>query len=252
MGSVGVSAVALLVTASAATAATAATALGAGPSLFASPKAHTRAPRVLFAEGRALLTASAPGIEGPALPALGAEGTDFVTVVNPSTNHEARLCLYDADGAVDRAAARTFMRVAGRTATTPEDAGDDDERLDLRLVQLAIRTAVHFGGASIRVISSSRPGARGKHGTGEALDFALEGVAASVLATYLRDTPRAGVGHYTHPKTQYVHLDVREQSCHWTDASPPGITWREKLLQDPKRAERDASWSPALDLPERR
>ena len=30
-----------------------------------------------------------------------------------------------------------------------------------------------------------------------------------------------GVGVYTNPLTQYVHLDVRERSYHWIDASPP-------------------------------
>ena len=119
-------------------------------------------------------------------------------------------------------------------------------------MQLAIRASYHFGGAAISIVSATRPGARGKHGTGEALDFSLEGVKATVLAAYLRTTPRAGVGIYTHPKTQYVHLDVREHSYHWIDGSPPGVTWREQLLADPKQAARDASWSPALDLPEPR
>ena len=58
-----------------------------------------------------------------------------------------------------------------------------------------------------------------------------------------------GVGIYTHPRTRYVHLDVREQSYHWLDASPPGITWKERALWDPKLVERDAAWTPEADLP---
>jgi hypothetical protein len=47
-----------------------------------------------------------------------------------------------------------------------------------------------------------------------------------------------------------VHLDVRDHSYHWVDGSPPGVTWREQLLPDPKQIARDASLSWSLDLPE--
>ena len=91
-------------------------------------------------------------------------------------------------------------------------------------------------------MSATRKGAHGKHGKGEAIDFQLEGVSAATLAAYLRGTPLAGIGIYTHPKTQYVHLDVRAHSYHWLDGSPPGVTWREKLLGDPSQEKRDASY----------
>jgi hypothetical protein len=118
------------------------------------------------------------------------------------------------------------------------------------LVRLVFRASYHFGGATVAILSGTRRGASGRHGTGEALDFSLEGVSAGALASYLRKTPRAGVGIYVHPKTQYVHLDVRDHSYHWVDASPPGVTWRERLLPDPTQADRDASYSAAADLPE--
>ncbi|MGD0527374.1 MAG: hypothetical protein ABSE49_19690, partial [Polyangiaceae bacterium] len=57
------------------------------------------------------------------------------------------------------------------------------------------------------------------------------------------------LGIYTHPKTQYVHLDVREPSFHWLDGSPPGVTWKERPLRDPGQAQRDASWTADGDLP---
>lgn len=173
-----------------------------------------------------------------------------IDVLNRNTNAHGAIRLYDEHGVVDRGEARAFMRIAGSTRVEPDDASEDDERLDLRVVQLAIRAAHHFDGASISIVSATRVGARGKHGTGEALDFALQGVKASVLAAYLRGTPRAGVGIYTHPRTQYVHLDVREHSYHWIDGSPPGVTWREQLLPDPMQAVRDASWTSSMDLPE--
>jgi hypothetical protein len=229
----------------------AASAVGATPPLAAAApqqaRVVSRVARVVAPAKRVLTTESASAVDGgePWAAALGP-----IEVLNRNTNARGAIRLYDAHGVLDRGEARAFMRIAGSTKTAPDDASDDDERLDLRVVQLAIRAAHHFGGTSLSIVSATRPGARGKHGTGEALDFALDGVKASVLAAYLRGTPRAGVGIYTHPKTQYVHLDVREHSYHWIDGSPPGVTWREQLLADPKQAVRDGSWSASMDLPE--
>jgi hypothetical protein len=224
-----------------------ASAVAAAPTEMPAPKPVARVARVVAPAKRALTTASASTVEAgePWAARLGA-----VPVLNRNTNARRAIRLYDDHGVLDRGEARAFMRVAGRSKAAPDDDSEDDERLDLRVVQLAVRAAYHFGGAQISIISATRVGAHGKHGTGEALDFSLEGVKAPVLAAYLRSTPRAGVGIYTHPKTQYVHLDVRDHSYHWIDGSPPGVTWREQLLPDPKQATRDASWSAAMDLPE--
>ena len=217
----------------------AANAVSATPSVPPPAKPAARVARVVPPAKRVLTTASATSVDAaePWAKALGA-----VEVRNLNTNARGKIRLYDDHGVLDRGEAHAFMRLA--------DASDDDERLDLRVVQLAIRASYHFGGASILIISATRPGAKGKHGSGEALDFSLDGVKAPLLAAYLRGMPRAGVGIYTHPKTQYVHLDVREHSYHWIDGSPPGVTWREQLLPDPKQAVRDASWNAAMDLPE--
>jgi uncharacterized protein YcbK (DUF882 family) len=202
----------------------------------------------------------APASEKLGLATSSASGVDVVipwaaklapiAIVNRNTNAHGKVRLYDDHGVVDRGAARAFMRIASRLPESSDDASDDDERLDLRLVQLVVRASYHFGGASVMIISGTRPGGNGRHGTGEALDFSLEGVKAPLLAAYLRGTPRAGVGIYTHPKTQYVHLDVRDRSFHWIDGSPPGVTWREQLIADPRQGVRDASYATALDLPE--
>jgi uncharacterized protein YcbK (DUF882 family) len=225
----------------------AANAVGATPSVPPPPKPAARVARVVPPAKRSLSTVSATAVDPsePWAKALGA-----IEVRNRNTNGHGKIRLYDDHGALDRAQARAFMRIAGSSKATPSDDSDDDERLDLRVVQLAIRASYHFGGASILIISATRPGAHGKHGSGEALDFSLDGVKAPLLAAYLRATPRAGVGIYTHPKTQYVHLDVRDHSYHWIDGSPPGVTWREQLLSDPKQGPRDASWAAPMDLPE--
>lgn len=216
----------------------AASAVGATPPIAAAPPAKpTRVAHVAPVAKRTLTTTSAPAVDAsePWASALGA-----IEVLNRNTNARGAIRLYDDHGQLDPEQARAFTRLAS----------DDDERLDARVVQLAMRAAYHFKATSLSIVSATRPGAKGKHGTGEALDFALEGVKAPVLAAYLRGLPRAGVGIYTHPKTQYVHLDVRDHSYHWIDGSPPGVTWREHLLADPKQAARDSSWTPRSDLPE--
>ncbi|MBX3201251.1 MAG: DUF882 domain-containing protein [Labilithrix sp.] len=174
-----------------------------------------------------------------------------LSVKNRNTNAQAKIRLYADDGTIDRAGLRAFMRVAASApdlADTP--SGEVAEPLDPRLVQLAFRAAYHFKGAPIVLVSATRKGAHGKHGTGDALDFQLVGVRAASLAAYARGFPCAGVGVYTHPKTQYIHLDVREQSFHWLDGSPPGVTWRERRLADRAQPKRDAAYARALDLPE--
>lgn len=160
-----------------------------------------------------------------------------------NTGAQAKIRLYAADGTLDAKGAREFMTVAASVKGA-------NEPLPTRLIQLVFRASYHFGGANVAIVSATRKGAHGKHGSGHAIDFALDGVSAASLAAYLRGTPRAGIGIYTHPKTQYVHLDVRDRSYHWLDGSPPGVTWREKLLGDPNQAKRDASYSAANDLPE--
>ena len=70
-----------------------------------------------------------------------------------------------------------------------------------------------------------------------------------MLAAYLRTLALVGVGLYTHPRTQYVHLDIRDESYHWIDGSPPGVTWREQQLLDWTRWKKDPSYTPEMDLP---
>jgi uncharacterized protein YcbK (DUF882 family) len=174
-----------------------------------------------------------------------------IDVKNRNTNARAQLRLYANDGELDSVSLHRFMRIAASVADLQDRSdGAPAEPLDPRLVQLVVRASYHFGNAPITIVSATRKGAHGKHGSGDALDFQLEGVRASTLAAYVRTYPRAGVGIYTHPKTQYVHVDVRDRSYHWLDGSPPGVTWRERLLPDRTQAKRDDSYVAAMDLPE--
>jgi hypothetical protein len=161
--------------------------------------------------------------------------------VESATSHaRAFVRLYAADGSVDPQARDSFEQIAANEG--------EAHPLAVRLEQLVMKAAYHFQKARVTVVSGWRPNA-GRHSSGEAVDFKLEGVRAAQLAAYLRLLPRAGVGVYTHPRTQFVHLDVRESSYHWIDASPPGVKWREGRLRDPSASRRDASWTQEMDLP---
>jgi uncharacterized protein YcbK (DUF882 family) len=154
------------------------------------------------------------------------------------------LRLYTGDGSVDEDSLDAFSHVAADfNGYAP---------LNRRLIQLTVKAAHHFHANTLIVVSGYRQKKGNKsdhHTAGEALDFKLPGVDYRKLAGYLQGYPRVGVGIYTNPKTQYVHLDVRDRSYHWLDASPPGVTWREALLPDPSQARRDASYTPESDLP---
>jgi hypothetical protein len=171
-----------------------------------------------------------------------------VSITDGSTRARADLRLYTPEGDLDDDAKARFETVVARDG--------EAHALSERVVRLLFKAAYHFGRSArpptnapaVTVVSAWREHA-GRHTSGDAVDFKLAGVPASLLAAYLRGLPRVGVGIYTHPRTQYVHLDVREQSYHWLDASPPGVTWRERQLRDPGQAKRDATWTPSSDLP---
>lgn len=170
--------------------------------------------------------------------------------IENQTTHEARdLRLYDADGQVDEAAAAELDALLCDARKPKERATTEISR---RTLQLLFKAAYHFGKHEVEVVSGYRkPGRRreGPHGAGSAVDFRIKGVKAAELASYLRGIPRTGVGIYTHPKTQYVHLDSRERSFHWMDASPPRRRWRERSIGSPGLEKRDALYNPADDWP---
>jgi uncharacterized protein YcbK (DUF882 family) len=189
------------------------------------------------------VTASATESDFSRLPAL--------QFANESTAQVASVRLYDDTGHVDESEA---ARLDSLLCDTRDPKAPAALLLDRRTLQLAARAAFHFHVAEVQVVSAYRkPGRRreGLHATGKALDFKLPGVTARALAAYLRTLPRVGVGIYTHPKTSYVHLDDRERSYYWLDASPPGRTWREMSLGGGVgMILRDAAYARADDWPE--
>jgi uncharacterized protein YcbK (DUF882 family) len=163
-----------------------------------------------------------------------------VIVTSASTGATTRISLYDRFGEIDQEARASFERVASRE---PEA-----HRLSLRVEQVVFKAAYHFGAPRLFVVSGWREHG-GRHTNGEAIDFRLAGISPAIVAAYLRGLPRLGVGIYTHPGTQFVHVDVREPSFHWIDASPPGVHWSERQIRDGGMAKRDAMYAPEMDLP---
>ncbi len=170
---------------------------------------------------------------------------------NQSTGQSALVRLYDDVGHVDE---REASRLDVLLADTRDPKNCATVTLDRRTLQLAVRAALHFHASEVQVVSAYRkPGRRreGPHASGKAIDFKLKGVPARTLAAYLRTLPRVGVGVYTHPKTMFVHLDDRERSFHWLDASPPGRSWRELSLGGGVGLiRRDAGYARRDDWPE--
>jgi uncharacterized protein YcbK (DUF882 family) len=170
--------------------------------------------------------------------------------LNINTRRRLSARLYNPDGEVVESAAMQLD-------TLLCDSRDKDHwksaKLDRRTLQLVYRAAYHFGVSEVQVVSAYRESVRrreGLHAQGRAIDFRLPGTSAASLAAYLRTIPRVGVGVYTHPKTQFVHLDVREHSFHWLDASPPRRHWRERNISSKTLAALDSTYSPMSDWPE--
>ena len=170
-------------------------------------------------------------------------------IENQQSRETLDVRLYDASGAIDESAARALDQLLC-DARKPKE--HETTLMARRTLQLLFKVAYHFHSYEVEVVSAYRkPGRRreGPHGTGTAIDFRLTGVKAAELAAYLRQIPRTGVGVYTNPKTQYVHLDTREHSFHWLDASPPRRHWRERSIGSASLPQLDQSYSPNMDLP---
>jgi hypothetical protein len=164
---------------------------------------------------------------------------DPIEVACANTKMSARIRLYDPIGEIDEDARALFEHVV---------SGDEPRRLAPRVEQLVFKAAYHFGAGRVHIVSAWRERA-GKHTMGNAVDFKLDGTSAWQVAAYLRGLPRLGVGVYTHPDTQFVHVDVRDESYHWIDSSPPGVHWKERQIGDRWASERDAAYQPEMDLP---
>ena len=156
-------------------------------------------------------------------------------VFRPVRGEVASLTPASGDGGFDAVA----LADAARALAHHEDGSEHP--IEPRLVELVYRAARHFRAPYVVVISGFRPGrASSRHAHGRAIDFVLPGVADRRLASWARRLGYVGVGIY--PVSGFVHLDVRERSYFWSDASGPSESGRERpiLRSSWARADRDA------------
>jgi uncharacterized protein YcbK (DUF882 family) len=117
--------------------------------------------------------------------------------------------------------------------------GNDEHEIDPRLLDLAYRVQRHFGARSIRVLSAFRvPHGRSNHGRGKALDLVIPGTSDDAVAQFVRTLGFVGVGLY--PRSGFIHLDSRQRSYFWIDASGPGQHSRQRPVLSRLAAKSDA------------
>lgn len=125
---------------------------------------------------------------------------------------------------------------------------DDPESLPHpRLVLLLAMLSDHFGGREITVISGFREAIgftkeTSQHIEGRAVDLRVNGVPHRFVWDFCRSLKYTGCGYY--PRSDFVHVDVRQRHSQWVDWSRPGkrplygtltrpYRWRER--RDPNR-----------------
>ncbi len=103
-----------------------------------------------------------------------------------------------------------------------------------RLLDLVYDIETHFQSREVRFVSgyrTPRKGGGSNHGKGRAMDLVVPGAADADVAAYARTLGFVGVGIY--PTSGFVHVDVRDRSYFWSDASGPGRKNRERgILSD--------------------
>jgi uncharacterized protein YcbK (DUF882 family) len=145
------------------------------------------------------------------------------------------LRLVDTRGAVRPAAQRQM-----RELLRPRDS-KKRKMPSSRLLGLLAQVSDHFGGRAIHIVSGYRLAGgftrdTSQHVAGNAVDFRIPGVSLTELRDYCSHFANVGVGYY--PRSQFVHLDVRQKSARWTDWSLPG---QAAILQKPAELEETAN-----------
>ena len=155
---------------------------------------------------------------GRALLALSALNTNEHVELSPLTDSGSF-----NDAALDRLA--TFAR---------EPSSGQKHPMHPRLVDLIYRIQTQFVAVEIRLLSGFRAphgGRLSNHGRGRAMDIIVPGHGDEEVARFVREQGFVGVGVY--PTSGFIHVDVRDRSYFWIDASGPGKRNRERgILHD--------------------
>jgi uncharacterized protein YcbK (DUF882 family) len=101
--------------------------------------------------------------------------------------------------------------------------------IEPRLLDVVYRIQSKFAAQEVRIVSAYRTPWRrvsSNHGKGRAVDIVVPGAKDEDVAKFARELGFVGVGLY--PSSGFVHVDVRDRSYFWVDASGPGKRNRER------------------------
>jgi uncharacterized protein YcbK (DUF882 family) len=121
-----------------------------------------------------------------------------------------------------------------------DSATGNEHPVEPRILDVVYRIQTHFQAQEIRVISGYRTphGLGSNHARGRAIDLVVPGASDQEVAKLAREMGFVGVGIY--PAGGFVHVDVRERSYFWIDASGPGRRNRERGILADLAAKSDA------------
>jgi uncharacterized protein YcbK (DUF882 family) len=123
-----------------------------------------------------------------------------------------------------------------------ESATGNAHPVEPRLLDVVYRIQRHFDAQEVRVISGYRtPHGRraSNHGRGRAMDIVVPGATDADVAKLAREMGFCGVGIY--PTSGFVHVDMRDRSYFWVDASAPGRRNRERGILGDLAAKSDSA-----------
>ena len=109
-----------------------------------------------------------------------------------------------------------------------ESHSGNEHPIEPRLLDVVYALQRHFGAQEVRMVSGYRTPHHGasNHGRGRAMDLVIPGASDEDVAKFAREMGFVGVGVY--PQSGFVHVDVRDRSYFWVDASGPGKRNRER------------------------
>ncbi len=150
-------------------------------------------------------------------------GQPCLALVNLNAHERVVLCPSD-DGTFGADARET----AGRRFR--EMGSENTHPVHPRLLVVLLAIQEHFHAGEIRILSGYRSPWEGNsnHGKGRAADVIVPGADDDSVAAFARGLGFVGVG--TYPTSHFVHVDVRDASYSWVDASAPGRPHRERAV----------------------
>lgn len=172
----------------------------------------------------------ASGHEAP----RGPNGLPCLVLVNLNSKERAELCPRTATGTFELASLEAAALIFR------EPGSDNAHAVHPRLLDVLYSIQEHFHSGEVRLLSGYRSPWEGNsnHGKGRAADIVVPGASDEGTAAYARTLGYVGVGIY--PTSHFVHVDVRDASYFWVDASAPGRAHRERGILAQVAKESDA------------